>query len=361
MEGPVISTPVTRLLGIKHPVLLAGMNVAAGPELAAAVSNAGGLGVIGGVGWTPAVLKKQVQLTKQGLTEQKLPFGIDLLLPQVGGNARKTNYDYTGGQLPELIDIICESGSKLFVSAVGVPPRWAVDKLHKNGILVMNMIGSPKHVAKALEAGVDLLCPQGSEAGGHTGEVATSVLVPLVVDAAKGARSPMTGQPVYVIASGGIFDGRGLALALSLGAEAVWVGTRFVAATEAGASEAHKRKVVEASVHDTMRTTIYTGRPMRAFRTPFIVDWEENRHAEIRDLQSRGIIVIKHWQEQAKKGQAEPATDKDREVWPYIMGQAAGAIKDVKPAAAIINEMVADAAAILKRSVTKISAMPAKL
>lgn len=135
-------------------------------------------------------------------------------------------------------DIICKSGAKLFVSAVGVPPRWATDKLHAHGILVMNMVGAPKHVQKALDAGVDIICAQGGEGGGHTGDVATSILIPKVVDLCKDKKSPLTGQPVPVIAAGGIFDGRGLAMALALGAEAVWVGTRFVASEEAGASKA---------------------------------------------------------------------------------------------------------------------------
>ena len=99
----------------------------------------------------------------------------------MGGGARKTNFDYTKGQLPELMDIIVESGCKLFVSAVGVPPKWVVEKCHENNILVMNMIGAPKHVKYALAAGVDIICAQGGEGGGHTGDVATSILIPKVV------------------------------------------------------------------------------------------------------------------------------------------------------------------------------------
>jgi len=98
-----LSTPITKMFGIKYPILLAGMNVAAGPQLAAAVTNAGGLGVIGGVGYTPEMLKKQIAYIKQDLVDKNAPFGIDLLLPQVGGNARKTNKDYTQGNLPTLI------------------------------------------------------------------------------------------------------------------------------------------------------------------------------------------------------------------------------------------------------------------
>lgn len=126
-----IKTTSTDLLKIKHPVLLAGMNVAAGPKLAAAVTNAGGMGVIGGVGYTPDMLREQISELKSYLDDKNAPFGVDLLLPQVGGSARKTNYDYTKGKLGELVDIIIDSGARLFVSAVGVPPKAVVDKLHK--------------------------------------------------------------------------------------------------------------------------------------------------------------------------------------------------------------------------------------
>jgi NAD(P)H-dependent flavin oxidoreductase YrpB (nitropropane dioxygenase family) len=350
-----IATPITKLFGIKYPVVLAGMNVAAGPSLAAAVTNAGGLGVIGGVGYTPDFLRKQIEFIKADLKDKNAPFGIDLLLPQVGGSARKTNKDYTEGNLPELIDIICQSGAKLFVSAVGVPPRWATDKLHSAGILVMNMVGAPKHVPKALEAGVDIICAQGGEGGGHTGDVATSVLIPEVVDACKGKKSPLNGNPIYVIAAGGIYDGRGLAMALSLGAEAVWIGTRFVASEEAGASKYHKDLVVKAGVHDTIRTVMYTGRPMRIFKTDFTTDWEENRQVEIKKLTSQGIIPIEYVQEQIKAGKL-PMPDAKTAVLmrPWLMGQAAGAIHDVKPAKAIIDEMVTTAIAILRQNNTKI-------
>lgn len=141
------------------------MNQAAGPELAAAVTNAGGLGVVGGVGWTPKFLKEQIAELKANLRDPLAPFGVDLLLPQVGGNARKTNKDYTGGKLHELIDIIIKEKASLFVSAVGTPPGEVVEKLHKAKIPVMLVVGHPKHVKKGIDAGVDLICCQGGEAG----------------------------------------------------------------------------------------------------------------------------------------------------------------------------------------------------
>lgn len=113
------------------------MNVAAGPKLAAAVTNAGGLGVIGGLGYTPDMLREQIAELKSFLNDKNAPFGVDLLLPQIGGSARATNYDYTKGKLDELIDVVVESGTKLFVSAVGVPPKHVVEKLHKGGVAYM--------------------------------------------------------------------------------------------------------------------------------------------------------------------------------------------------------------------------------
>ena len=136
----VISTPLTKYFGIKHPIILAGMYKAAGPELAAAVTNAGGIGVIGGLTFTPRILKATINHLKRNLIDKNAPFGVDLAIPKVGGTARKTNYDYTKGKLEELIDIMIECGARLFVCAIGIPPKHIVDKLHKNNILVMNMV-----------------------------------------------------------------------------------------------------------------------------------------------------------------------------------------------------------------------------
>merc|ERR1719247_2288303 len=165
---------------------------------------------------SPAALRKEIVELKEQLQPGK-PFGVDLLLPQVGGNARKTNTDYTGGNLDKLVDIIIEEKAALFICAVGVPPKWAVDKFHAHGIPVMNMVGAVKHVDKALEQGVDIICAQGGEGGGHTGDIPTSILLPEVVQACAGKKSPLTGGPVLVVGAGGIYDGRGLASALSVG------------------------------------------------------------------------------------------------------------------------------------------------
>jgi NAD(P)H-dependent flavin oxidoreductase YrpB (nitropropane dioxygenase family) len=164
---------------------------------------------------------------KASLSSPSLPFGVDLALPAVGGTARKTNHDYTKGLLSELIDVVIEEKTKLFVSAVGVPPRDIIERLHEGGVVVMNMVGHPRHAVKAFEAGVDIVCAQGGEGGGHTGEISMNLLVPACVDVAKKCRPKMLGGgPGMVVAAGGICDGRGLAGSLAMGAVGVWVGTR---------------------------------------------------------------------------------------------------------------------------------------
>ncbi|KAL1885877.1 hypothetical protein Plec18167_001373 [Paecilomyces lecythidis] len=316
------------------------MNVAAGPKLAAAVTNAGGLGVIGGVGYTPEMLKEQITELKSYLTDKNAPFGVDLLLPQVGGSARKTNYDYTKGKLNELIEIIIESGAKLFVSAVGVAPKPVVERLHKAGILYMNMIGHPKHVQKCLDVGADIICAQGGEGGGHTGDVPTTVLIPTVAKLVQGHKSPLTGQPVQVIAAGGLFNGQSVAAALMLGASAVWIGTRFILADEAGAPEAHQEAVRTAGFDDNVRTIIFTGRPLRVRNNAYIQNWEENRANEIKELTSKGVIPVEHDMENLPDDIDDEYIDNAR---PYLMGKAAAVVNEKKPAKAIVDELVNDA------------------
>ncbi|EPS28800.1 hypothetical protein POX_f07877 [Penicillium oxalicum] len=347
MASPqVIRTPITDLLKINHPVLLAGMNVAAGPKLAAAVTNAGGLGVIGGVGYTPEMLREQVAELKSYLKDKNAPFGVDLLLPQVGGSARKTNYDYTKGKLNELVDIIIESNAKLFVSAVGVPPKAVVEKLHGAGILCMNMIGHPKHVQKALDVGVDIICAQGGEGGGHTGDVPTTILIPTVAKLVQGRKSPLTGQPIQVVAAGGLYNGNSVAAALMLGASAVWIGTRFILSEEAGAPVAHQEAVRTAGFEDNIRTIIFTGRPMRVRKNAYITNWEENRQDEIKKLTAQGIIPVEHDFENLPDDVDDETLDNAR---PFLMGKVAAVVNEKKSAKAIVDELVTDAAALIKK------------
>lgn len=288
------------------------------------------------------MLQEQIDELKSYLDDKNAPFGIDLLLPQVGGGARRTNHDYTKGKLPELIEIIISSGAKLFVSAVGVPPKEVVDRLHAGGVAYMNMIGHPKHVSKCLAAGVDIICAQGGEGGGHTGDVPTSILIPTVAKMVQDKTSPLTGKPVQVVAAGGIYNGQGLAAALMLGASAVWVGTRFILAEEAGAPKAHQEAVRSAGFDDTLRTIIFTGRPLRVRKNAYIENWETNRQDEIKDLTSRGVLPVEHDMQKLEEADSldDDMIDNAR---PFLMGKVAAVVNEKKPAKQIIEEMVKEA------------------
>merc|ERR1712086_276305 len=188
----------------------------------------------------------------------------------------------------------------------------------------------------------------GGEGGGHTGEVATSILIPEVVDLCKNYTSPLTGKPVIVVAAGGIFDGRGLAMALALGASGVWVGTRFICATEAGAPPRHQKGVLGATVHDTVRTIIFTGRPMRVLKNEYNMDWENNRSEEIKQLTSKGVLPVYHDMAEKEKSGEEVDFKTRMDMMPLLMGQAAGAVNEITPAAEIMEEMVSGAIASMR-------------
>ena len=237
-----------------------------------------------------------------------------------------------------------------------------VHKLHDAKILVMNMVGHPKHVIRALNAGVDLICAQGGEGGGHTGSVPTSILIPEVVHLCAGRTSAFISEPIYVIAGGGIYNGRSLAAALMFGANGVWVGTRFVCAREAGAPKAHQDAIIGAGYDSTIRTIIFTGRPLRVLSTPYILDWETNRKRQIQELTSKGVIPINFDLDESEKQAKEQeknindrahqnngvqsnsnSFDIDDDTRPWLMGKVAGAIHNIKPAKDIIDDMVSEA------------------
>lgn len=250
------------------------------------------------------------------------------------------------------------------MSAVGVPPKHVVERLHKAGIVYMNMIGHPKHVKKCLELGVDVICAQGGEGGGHTGDVPTTVLIPAVVKAVQGHVSPLTGKPVQVVAAGGIHNGQLLASALMMGASAVWVGTRFILTNEAGAPKAHKDAVQTAGHDDNVRTVIFTGRPMRVRNNPYIDNWETERQQEIKELTAKGTIPYEADLEKIELqgdgsiggsggGDGGEADDDEEDILdqfrPFLMGKAAAVVNEMKSAKAVVDEFVDDAVAWISK------------
>jgi enoyl-[acyl-carrier protein] reductase II len=214
-----MQTRLTDVLGIEHPVMLAGMGGVSYSRLVAAVSEAGGFGCLGASTMGPEKMVEEIRAVR-ALTDK--PFGVDLLTAMPGDLV---------GQVRQIID----EGASVFVAGLGVP-RDVVELCHERGVIVINMCGKVRHAIAAVEAGCDIVVAQGTEAGGHTGQVATLPLVPQVVDA--------VGDRVPVVAAGGIFDGRGLAAALALGADGVWVGTRFIATPEARAVPGYKEQLV---------------------------------------------------------------------------------------------------------------------
>lgn len=218
-----------------------------------------------------------------------------------------------------------------------MPPKHVIERLHKAGIYIMNMVGHPKHARKALDLGVDIICAQGGEGGGHTGAIANSVLIPAVVDVARQYRPAMLkGSPALVIAAGGISNGRGLASSLMQGAVGVWVGTRFVASVEAGCSEEHKKEVVSCDFEGTDRTLVLSGRPLRMKLNGYIRKWHE-QPARIQALCDSGKVPIEY--------DIEEGNEVDL---PHLMGQVAGSIEKVQPAGEIVVEMVEEAVGMLK-------------
>ena len=209
------------------------------------------------------------------------------------------------------------------------------------------MVGHPKHVTKALDVGVDLICAQAGEGGGHTGDVPASILIPACVDICRTRTSPLTGKPVIVVGAGAVYDGRGLAANLAWGAEAVWVGTRFVASTEAGAPKAHKEAVLSAGYEDAVTTLIYTGRPLRVRRTPYVDDWNNNRQAEIKELTAKGILPAEH--------DLQQHPEKSLEARAWLIGRVAALIDEVLPAKTIVENMVGDAARIMQEGAARVS------
>ncbi|HEY8616753.1 nitronate monooxygenase family protein [Phenylobacterium sp.] len=307
-----LHTKLCDLLGVQHPVMLAGMGGVSYAELVAAVSNAGGYGVLGMAGRGPDFIREQMRQVRK-LTDK--PFGVDLLAA-------------SPDSLTASVDVIIGEGASSFVAGLGVPMP-ILEKLKTAGLKVMVVCGAVKHAVKAEQAGCDAVICQGGEGGGHTGLVGTMPLVAQAVDAVK----------VPVVAAGGIYDGRGLAAALSLGAVGVWMGTRFIASQEAHAGELYRQTIVEATDEDTVRTRCYSGKPMRVKKNPYVEDWE-SRPGDIQAFPMQAMVSHQAGVMGGIGGQIE-GLDADRSC--FAMGQSAGGVHEVLPAGEIVRRILAEA------------------
>ncbi len=296
---------VNSLFGIKYPIIQAGMIWCSGWELASAVSNAGALGIIGAGSMYPEVLREHIQKCKSATSK---PFGVNvpLLYPDID----------------KIMKIIVEEEVKVVITSAGNPSLWT-SFLKQNGCKVVHVIANTKFARKAEDAGVDALVAEGFEAGGHNGkeETTTLVLVPLI--------RAMTNLPL--IAAGGIGSGRAMLACMALGADGVQMGTRFVASEESSGHKAFKKMVINSAEGDTI-LTLKQLTPVRLLRNKFYADIEMalNQCAtteELKRLLGRA---------RAKKGMFEG----DLEEGELEIGQVAAAIREIKPAAEIVAEVM---------------------
>lgn len=345
-----LRTEICDLLGIDHPIASAGMGFVARAELVAAVSNAGALGVIGGAGFTPERLRLEIRRTRE-LTDR--PFGVDLLLPvQTTGEvllprppSERPHVDPAeleadeGGEFAfvegrpvrpeELMQVVLEEVPPVFASGLGNPAPW-VPHLHERGVVVMSLVGTARAAEKVAAAGADIVVAQGTEAGGHTGRIATAALVPTVVKAVA---------PTPVMAAGGITTGAGIAGALAMGAKGAWLGTRFVATHEAHAHINYKDKIVAATEDSTVITRSYSGKPLRVIRNAWTEEWER-RQDEILPFPRQ----FKH----SAEVYVVARRDGDTERGSMPCGQGAGLIDALEPAAEVVRRLVEEAETILE-------------
>ena len=315
-----LHTPLCDLLGVKHPIMLAGMGGVSYAELAAAVTNAGGYGVLGMAGRSPDFIRQEMRKVK-ALT--KGPFGVDLLAA-------------SPESLTASVEIIIEEGASSFVAGLGIPMP-IMERLKKAGLKVMVVCGAVKHAVKAEQAGCDAVICQGGEGGGHTGLVGTLPLVAQAVEAVK----------IPVVGAGGLYDGRGMAAMLALGATGVWMGTRFIASKEAHAGALYQETILEATDEDTIRTRSYSGKPMRVKKNPYVDDWEK-RPQDIQAFPMQAMISSQAGVMGGIGGQIE-GLDPDKSC--FAMGQSAGGVRDVPPAGEIVARLVREAETAMDRMV----------
>lgn len=313
-----LKTPLCDKLGVEYPIMLAGMGGVSYAELVAAVSNAGGFGTLGAVSLSIKQLRDEMRKIKD-LTDK--PFGVDLLTP-------------IPGALPQAVDVIIKEGAKAFVAGLGVPTEIIRD-LKEAGVLVIQVCGTSHHALKGEEAGVDIVIGQGTEGGGHTGLVATMVLVPQMVETVS----------IPVVAAGGIADGRGLAAALALGAQGVWIGTRFIATKEANAAPDYKQAIVDASENDTVVTRSYSGKPMRVIKNEWTNQWE-SRPQEIQKFPEQIMIS-------SNRGVMKPLfgdlSSYNRLFDVTAAGQCVGAIRDIPHASEVVKNIMSEAKQTIRR------------
>jgi enoyl-[acyl-carrier protein] reductase II len=321
-----LHTPLCDLLGIRYPICQAGMAFVARSSLAAAVSAAGGLGVIAAAHGTPEHLREEIRRVRD-LTDQ--PFGVDVLFATIRTVGEETE-QFTD-QVKGWTDVTLEERVPVLIAGLGNPGPVTA-QAHRLGMKVMALCGNVKQARDHAANGVDVVIAQGHEAGGHTGRIGGMVLIPAAADAVA---------PVPVVAAGGVADGRGLAAALALGAVGVWIGTRFIATHEAHGHDNYKKKIVAIDEEGTVVHRGATGKPCRAIRNDFTREWEK-RTAEILPFPLQAQRV-------GFPAAIRAREEGDIESGHAACGQNAGLINEIVPAREVVERLVAEAGATLSR------------
>jgi NAD(P)H-dependent flavin oxidoreductase YrpB (nitropropane dioxygenase family) len=351
-------TPLCDAFGIEYPIFA----FTHCRDVVAAVSKAGGLGVLGAVGFSPEQLEVELDWIDEHVDGK--PYGVDTVMPQKSVAVEGGNADEMMAQIRSMIDanhwrfvdelmdrfelpplpsdepthgvlgwtddvahqhveIALAHPISLIANALGSPPKDVIDQAHEHGVKVAALAGRPQHAQRHVNNGVDVVVAQGYEAGGHTGEIATMVLVPEVVDAIA---------PAPVLAAGGIGTGRQIAAALSLGAQGVWLGSLWLTTAESNASPAVLAAYLEASSGDTVRSRCYTGKPARMLRNAWTEAWEDPEGAGPLGMPLQNILTSEANTRIARSGR------KDLAFAP--VGQIVGRMNQVQPVRDVIFQLV---------------------
>ena len=359
-------TALCDMFGIEYPIFA----FTHCRDVAVAVSRAGGMGVLGAVGFSPEQLETELNWIDEHVDGK--PYGVDTVMPQKAVDVHGSSPEDLIGQIKSMIperhqqfvdelmdrfgvpplpegedphgvigwaedvarshvEVAFAHPIKLIATALGSPPRDVIDQAHQQGIKVAALAGKSQHAQRHVNNGVDIIVAQGYEAGGHTGEVATMVLVPEVVDAVA---------PTPVLAAGGIGSGRQIAAALALGAQGVWMGSLWLATAESSSSPAQMARYLEASSSDTVRSRCYTGKPARMLRSEWTDAWEDPNGPGPLGMPLQNILTAGA---NARLMRSRP------ELFVTPVGQIVGAIKKVEPVRDVMFRLVEEYIATVER------------
>jgi NAD(P)H-dependent flavin oxidoreductase YrpB (nitropropane dioxygenase family) len=343
-------------------------------DVAAAVSKAGGLGVLGVAGHSLGNLKMELEWIENEVEGK--PYGVDLLLPTKFVGSDKGGLDSgelaakipeehrrfvddllekhgvpplaadakLGGELAvgyekqrEVIELLFSRPISLIASALGPPPSWMIERGREKGVKVAALAGTVEHARRHVEAGVDIVVAQGYEAGGHTGTISTMVLVPEVVDAVA---------PVPVLAAGGIGNGRQLTAALALGAQGVWTGSVWLTTEEAETHPVVKQKFLEASSSDTVRSRSLTGKPARQLRSAWTDAWDDPSNPDPLPMPLQPVLVR---EAQSRIARTAHKSEGAKQLSNYFVGQIVGSLNQEKSVRSVVEELVQEYADTMER------------